>query len=137
MKQKSPNRFVETPLALAVAVLAFAVATPVAPAQAQQPAAQAQAAPAGNLQNGKTLYVKDGCYQCHGYSGQGGPAGARLSSNPISLTAFVQYVRQPRNQMPPYTDKVISDQELADIYAFIKSIPKPPDPKTIPLLNAD
>jgi hypothetical protein len=29
----------------------------------------------------------------------------------------------------------LSDDELGDIYAYLESIPKPPDPKTIPALN--
>ena len=51
--------------------------------------------------------------------------GARLAPRPIAFTAFVNYVRHPTNQMPPYTAKVVSDQELADIYAFLLSIPPP------------
>jgi ubiquinol-cytochrome c reductase cytochrome c subunit len=47
----------------------------------------------------------------------------------------VEYVRAPQGQMPPYTSKVLSDTELADIYAFLKSLPLPPDPKSIPVLN--
>jgi hypothetical protein len=30
---------------------------------------------------------------------------------------------------------VLPDSDLGDIYAFLKTIPEPPDPKTIPLLN--
>jgi cytochrome c1 len=37
--------------------------------------------------------------------------------------------------MPPYTEKVVTDQELADIYAFLKSLPEPSKAKDIPLLN--
>jgi cytochrome c1 len=37
--------------------------------------------------------------------------------------------------MPPYTEKVVSGQEFADIYAFLKSLPEPPKAKSIPLLN--
>ena len=37
--------------------------------------------------------------------------------------------------MPPYTSKAVSDQELADIYAFLESIPAPPSAKSIPMLN--
>ena len=36
--------------------------------------------------------------------------------------------------MPPYTAKVVSDQELADIYAFLLTIPTPPAANTIPIL---
>ena len=101
-------------------------------AQNQKPASQA-AAPAGNVENGRKAFIQHGCFSCHGYSAEGGP-GARLAQNPIPFQGFVQYVRRPRRSMPPYGTQV-SDQELADIYAFIKSIPPSPDAKTIPLLN--
>ena len=106
--------------------------------QAQQQAAsppQSAAPPEGNAENGKKLWNAVGCYQCHGYSGQGGPAGSRLAPDPPSLSAITSYVRAPKGQMPPYTSKVLSDAQLADIYAFLKTIPKPPDAKDIPLLN--
>jgi mono/diheme cytochrome c family protein len=90
---------------------------------------------AANNDNGKRLFVKDGCYQCHGYQGQGGAAGARLAPRPIVLAALTAYVRHPTGQMPPYTSKVLSDADLADIHAYLSSIPTPPPVKDIPLLN--
>jgi len=90
--------------------------------------------PAGNAQNGKKIFASYGCYQCHGYEAQGGP-GARLAPRPIAFAAFSRYVRQPTGEMPPYTVKVVSDKELADIYAFLQSISQPPAVKSIPLLN--
>jgi ubiquinol-cytochrome c reductase cytochrome c subunit len=89
-------------------------------------------APAGDAQNGKKIFSSYGCYQCHGYDGHGG-VGARLAPNPISFEAFTKYVRQPTGEMPPYTAKVVSERELADIYAFLRTIPAPG--KNIPLLN--
>lgn len=84
--------------------------------------------------NGKKLFDSYGCYQCHDHDGHGG-AGARLAPNPIPFAAFSKYVRQPTGEMPPYTKKVVSDQELADIYAYLQSIPQPPASKNIPILN--
>jgi mono/diheme cytochrome c family protein len=104
-------------------------------AQAQSSAAKQMSAPAGDPQKGRSLFEKYGCYQCHGHEAQGGSAGARLAPRPISYAAFSKYVRQPLNQMPPYTAKVLPDRELADIYAFLSSIPQPPAAKDIPLLN--
>ncbi len=101
---------------------------------AGRPALAQAAPPAGNLQNGKKIFSTYGCYQCHGFEGQGG-AGARLAPRPIAFTAFVRYVRQPTAEMPPYTNKVVSDQELADIYAYLQSIPAPPSANNIPLLR--
>lgn len=105
--------------------------------EAPSPASSAssEAAPTGNVEKGKQLYAAYGCYECHGYQGQGSVQGARLAPNPIPLTAFTAYVRSPSGEMPPYTQKVISDQDLADIHAFLKSLPQPPNVKNIPLLH--
>ena len=82
-------------------------------------------APAGNAQKGKQLFQNDGCYQCHGREAQGGlGTGPRLAPRPIAFPALSKYVRQPTGQMPPYTSKVLSDQDLADIYAYLQSRPK-------------
>jgi mono/diheme cytochrome c family protein len=96
-------------------------------------APNAQAAPSGNAESGKKIYSSYGCYECHGYAAQGG-AGARLAPRPIAFATFSRYVRRPTGQMPPYTAKVVSDQELADIYAFLVTIPPPPAANTIPIL---
>jgi mono/diheme cytochrome c family protein len=87
----------------------------------------------GNAENGKRLFTEEGCYECHGYNGQGGGAGPRIAPRPA--TAGIQYVRRPTGVMPPYTTKVLSDQALADIRAFLRTIQAPPDAKSIPLLN--
>jgi len=90
----------------------------------------------GNVEKGKELYTSYGCYECHGRQAQGSrTSGPRLAPNPIPLSALTTYVREPRGQMPPYTSKVVSDADLADIYAFLKSIPQPPSVKDIPLLQ--
>jgi len=116
---------------LLAALLLFAVA-----AKAQGTPAKASP-PAGNAAHGKQIYTTYGCYECHGYAGQGGAAGAKIAPDPISYSAFAKYIRAPLGEMPPYTAKVLSDSELADIYAFLLTIPKAPDPKTIPLLNQE
>jgi ubiquinol-cytochrome c reductase cytochrome c subunit len=85
---------------------------------------------------GKTLYIKYGCYECHGLQGQGSPAtGPRLASPLFPLAAFVAYVRKPTGEMPPYTKKVLSDEELSDIHAFLSSLPQASKPDDIPLLR--
>lgn len=89
----------------------------------------------GDAENGKKLFTKYACYQCHGYLGQGGGAGAKLAPRPLPLAGLIAYVRKPSGVMPPYTAKVASDQDLADIHAYLSGIPPAPDPKNIPLLN--
>src|SRR5262245_50539071 len=80
----------------------------------------------GNPDNGKRLFKKNGCYQCHGDMGQGGLAGARLSQTRLPLAAFTAYVRNPApGGMASFRAKVMSDQELADVWSYIKSIPSP------------
>jgi mono/diheme cytochrome c family protein len=107
-------------------------------AQAQTASApeKTDSSPAGNIQNGKKLFTNDGCYECHGHQAEGSSAGGpRLAPNPIPLAALVRYVRHPAGQMPPYTSKVISDAELADVYAFLQSLPQPPKADSIPALK--
>ena len=103
-------------------------------AQTPGTASKAGTAPAGNAQNGKRLFESYGCYQCHDHDAKGG-AGARLAPNPVPFATFSRYVRQPTGEMPPYTRKVVSDENLADIYAFLQTIPAPPAAKSIPILN--
>ncbi|PWT99867.1 MAG: hypothetical protein C5B51_26310 [Terriglobia bacterium] len=88
----------------------------------------------GNADNGKRLFLKNACYQCHGLAGQGGLAGARLAQTKLAQAAFVAYVRNPApGGMPPYRAKVMSDQELADVWAFIKTLPEPPAVASVPI----
>jgi ubiquinol-cytochrome c reductase cytochrome c subunit len=100
-------------------------------------AAWAQSAPSGNAENGKKLFAADGCYQCHGYVGQGSATagGVRIAPTPIAFAAFSAYLRQPTGEMPPYGPKILSDAQLTDIYAYLQSIPRPPARNTITLLN--
>jgi mono/diheme cytochrome c family protein len=100
-------------------------------------AQSSDAAPNGNAQNGKKLFKSDGCYECHGTEGQGAQqtGAARIGPPQLSFEGFQSYIRKPTGQMPPYTSKVVPDQDAADIYAYLKSIPMPPKGKDIPLLN--
>jgi mono/diheme cytochrome c family protein len=119
-------------------VVALLLVQPKLIAQEAPPAAPAiskAAPPAGNAENGKLLYVKIGCYECHDRDAEGAGTGPRLAPNPLPYGAFSHQVRQPANSMPPYTGKVLSDSDLADIYAFLQTIPKPPAVASIPLLQ--
>jgi mono/diheme cytochrome c family protein len=125
-------------IAVAVAGAIFLLAWPALRAQSGSPQGEkSEAAPAGNAETGKKIFTKDGCYECHGRQGQGAAQGAgpRIGPLQLSFEAFTKYVHQPTGQMPPYTSKVISDQDLADIYAYLQSRPKAAPSKDIPLLN--
>jgi mono/diheme cytochrome c family protein len=102
---------------------------------AAEQAPAAASAPAGNRETGKRLYEKNTCFFCHGTAGQGGVAGARVAVVARNLQSFTRYVRQPSGQMPAFTDKILSDQELADIFAYVRSLPAAKPVKDIPLLD--
>lgn len=90
--------------------------------------------PAGNAQAGGERYERVGCYSCHSNQGQGVMHGPRIAPAPIRWERFTWYVRQPPGQMPPYSEVVISDTELSDIYAFLESRPQPRPVDELPLL---
>ncbi|HKN33351.1 MAG: hypothetical protein AUG08_16100 [Acidobacteria bacterium 13_1_20CM_2_55_15] len=107
----------------------------VANAPAQQPASSA---PAGNAKAGQALFMKIGCYECHGNEGQGGAAGPRIGRSPmLAFRNFITYIRAPRGEMPPYSAKVIPEKDVADIYAYLASLPPAPAVESIPLLKPD
>jgi ubiquinol-cytochrome c reductase cytochrome c subunit len=92
-------------------------------------------ASASASEKGKQLYVKHGCWQCHGFVGQGGIAGPKIAPDPLPLEAMSNFIRNSNRAMPPYREAVLSNADLAEIHAYLASIPKPADPKSIPLLN--
>ena len=119
---------------MGLSAVALAVALTGSGAAAQAPAAGAK--PAGNVDRGKKLFTSYGCYQCHGYEGQGSSAtGPRLAPNPFPIQAFMAYVRRPAGQMPPYTARVVPDADLTDIHAYLSSRPAPPPVSSLPLLR--
>jgi mono/diheme cytochrome c family protein len=93
--------------------------------------------PAGSAERGYQAYMKYQCYTCHGTVGQGADRGTgpKLAPNPISFEGFVRQLRVPRQDMPAYRKQFVSEQEVADIYAYLKSIKPGPALKDIPLLN--
>jgi ubiquinol-cytochrome c reductase cytochrome c subunit len=90
---------------------------------------------AASAEHGKAVFIQKGCWQCHGTQGQGAVTGPRLAPDPIPLEAIDNFIRNSTGPMPPYRREILSDADLADIYAYLQSIPKPPDVKDVPLLN--
>src|SRR5450432_3591550 len=87
---------------------------------------------------GRALYMANGCSYCHGTTGQGGggrTGGLRLAQMGIGLPAFLNQLRHPVNEMPPYVESAMSDVDVANIHAFVASLPPPPDVNSIPILN--
>ena len=90
-----------------------------------------------NVARGKQLYLATGCYQCHGTRGEGGGgAGPRLAPGPIPYAGWLQQLRRPRVRMPVYTAVVMPDNDVADIYAYLQSVPKGKTASEIPMLKA-
>ena len=98
-------------------------------------ASVAAAQQSGNADNGKKLFASKGCWECHGYAGQGSRDGARIAATALSEQAFIRYVRKPSGAMPAFVEKILPDAQLADIYAYVKSLPGPKAVKDVPLLN--
>jgi ubiquinol-cytochrome c reductase cytochrome c subunit len=90
---------------------------------------------AGSAEKGKAAFTSHGCWQCHGFVGQGSIAGPKLAPDPMPFQALSVFVRNSNGGMPPYQKAILSEEDLADIYAYLQSMPKAPDPKSIPLLN--
>jgi mono/diheme cytochrome c family protein len=96
------------------------------------------AALAASAENGKIAFVKHGCWQCHGFEGQGSVAtsnGKVLAPDPMPFETFEAFVRSTNRAMPPYREAILSNADLADIYAYLQSIPKSQDVNSIPLLK--
>jgi ubiquinol-cytochrome c reductase cytochrome c subunit len=98
----------------------------------------AQDAPSGSAERGHQAFEKYQCFRCHGTVGQGGGiAGPKLAPNPFPWAAFQMQVRTPRADMPPFRSQFLSDQDLADIYAYIRSVKGGTPAKDIPLLTGN
>ena len=99
---------------------------------------RAQDAPAGNAENGKKVFVAVGCYYCHGRAGQGGalnyPA-PPLAKTELPFDGFKGVLRQSLRDMPAYVETVLPDKDVADIYAFLQSLPGRRPAKDIAILN--
>jgi mono/diheme cytochrome c family protein len=108
-------------------LIAFLAAGATLPAQ--------QTTATANAENGKKLFLRDGCWECHGYAGQGGRDGAPIANTALTTAQFTRYIRRPTGAMPAYIDKVLSDAEATDIWTYLKSLPAPKPAKDIPLLN--
>jgi len=116
-----------------VATLALAPVGSVAAQQEPPAAGRGAPAPVGNVESGRKLFSRYSCAACHGLEGQGAPTtGPRVAPDPMPFPAFARIVRTPPNQMPPYTEKVVSERELRDIYAFLQSRPRPAAPAVVP-----
>ena len=116
-------------------IVACAASTSSAQDAASAPRVSAANLPAGDATRGAQLYLKNGCWQCHGYGAATGTAPALVMMG-FRADSFVSYLRNPRTRtMPLYSAKVVPDADAADIYAFIRAQKKPVEAREIPLLR--
>jgi ubiquinol-cytochrome c reductase cytochrome c subunit len=87
----------------------------------------ANAALAADAERGAETYLRVGCWQCHGYAAQGASTGPKLAPDPLPMEAIRDYIRVPGDRMPPYREAVLSDEEIADIHAYLETIPPAPN----------
>jgi mono/diheme cytochrome c family protein len=100
--------------------------------------ARAQEASSGDAINGKRAYLAAGCMYCHGRAGQGGamnyPA-PPLAKTELPVDGFKGVLRQSLRDMPAYVEAVLPDKDVADIYAFLQTLPGRRPAKDIAILN--
>jgi mono/diheme cytochrome c family protein len=100
--------------------------------------AQAQDAPQGDVANGKRIFTAVGCYYCHGRAGQGGALNYNappLAKTELPFDGFKGVLRDSLRDMPAYVEAVLPDKDVADIYAFLQSLPGRGSAKDIAILN--
>ena len=99
--------------------------------------AQVSPAAADAVEQGRRLYMANGCFSCHGTVGQGGErSGApKLAPEPYPYEAFRALVRTPREAMPRLDEKFVSDEQLRLMHRYLSSIEKGPAAKDITALR--
>ena len=118
----SPDKVSEEKL---IDIYAFLQSPPDSNNATKADAAAGSSTPGGDAENGKRLFASHGCDKCHGPNRQSGAAGMQISTVPDSVQELIDYVRHSNGQMPAFGATIISDSELADIYAYLKSQTKP------------
>lgn len=96
--------------------------------------------PLGNAKLGQALWMRDGCYECHGTVAQGsgarvGGTGPMLAPKPLPFSVVLSQLRRPMNVMPAYSTAILSDQDAANIYAYLESVPAGKSASDIPALR--
>ncbi len=85
----------------------------------------------GNPANGQNLFFSMGCNVCHGDLGEG-LVGPTIAMTVVPLDRVITQYREPLEAMTAFPPDQISDEEIADIYAWLQSVPRPPVADEIP-----
>ncbi|MDX1480392.1 MAG: cytochrome c [Woeseiaceae bacterium] len=86
--------------------------------------------PSGDAARGEALYERIACYSCHGYNGTGLTPLTKASGALASESVFLTYMRLrgektqlvPSRRMPHYSEDVMSDDEVRDLYAYLMTL---------------
>ena len=79
-------------------------------------------APAGNAEDGKRWFDMNHCSACHGKNANDGKARA-IAGLDMGFSRFVRILRNPYSpSMPAFSEKKLSNQDAADIYAWLRSL---------------
>jgi len=81
-------------------------------------------AQAGDVARGRQLWETKLCKNCHGANGEGGYAAPRAGDGK-SLEDWLTQVRTPRSAMPAFSDTQVSDQDIADMHAYMQTLTAP------------
>ena len=90
----------------------------------------------GNPANGQNLFFSLGCNVCHGDSGEG-LVGPTIAMTVVPLDRVIQQYREPLEAMTEFTPDQVSDEEIADIYAWLQSVERPPAKDKTPSKRAE
>lgn len=76
--------------------------------------------------NGQVLWEQEvwQCQQCHGAMGEGA-WGRPLSNSELTAEEWVEQVRTPRRNMPTFFESQVTDEQIADMHAYITALPEP------------
>jgi mono/diheme cytochrome c family protein len=77
------------------------------------------------------VFMKYGCWQCHGTEGQGTISGPKLGPNPIPYEGFSAFVRGSSREMPPYREAVLPEPDLVKIHEYLQSRPPAVDTRSL------
>ena len=98
-------------------LLACGVTTPTETAKARPTSTPVQVE---QMSKGQALFVAKGCAACHGQNAQGSQIAPALPGH--SEVMVIRQVRNPRFQMPAFSESQITDEELDAIAGYITGL---------------